>query len=120
MKRIALVVALLILGLSAEPQAGASPALAWKDECGDPSWEGATDNYCACVGKVVKDSTTKLKVGKIIGVAWRPKGSLIGNSDLRVSSRNAFFYIVDDGMPNTFLKDPRQALFSNGRRLWCE
>ena len=36
-----------------------------------------------------------VKLGKIVGVAWRPKGSMVGRD--RTSPRDAYYYIIDDG-----------------------
>ncbi len=92
----------------------------WKRECGNQSWGESIRRYCTCVGETVYDRHTKLRVGEISGVAWRPKGTLIGNTDERVSGRDAFYYIVDDGTGQPFLKDPRQSRFPNGSTQWCK
>lgn len=84
----------------------ASPVQAdgWTSVCGDPDYSYC--NYCDNVGKSALNNFTNpsalrgVKIGKIVGVAWRPKGSVIspsGASSVRVSPRNAFYYIIDDG-----------------------
>lgn len=68
--------------------------------------------YCQDVEKYAYNNSTNppllrgIKLGKIIGVAWRPKGSLIGNS--RLSPRNAYYYIIDDGSGKPFLRQCRE------------
>jgi len=57
-------------------------------------------------------------LGKIIGVAWRPKGSVIGVSiaipeagipeEIRTSPRDAYYYIIDDGGGKPFLRQCRE------------
>ena len=64
--------------------------------------------------KVMKN----VKLGYIIGVAWRPKGSIIGRSkgipsagtpeSVRTSSRDAYYYIIDDGSGKLFLRQCRE------------
>lgn len=63
----------------------------WVNVCPDPD-----SSYCEDVGKMAYDGHNKVKLGKIVGVAFRPKGSGIGG--IRMSPRNAFYYIIDDEM----------------------
>ena len=54
-----------------------------------------------------------IKLGKITGVTWRPKGSVIGVSpaipsagipeSVRKSPRDAYYYIIDDGSGKPFV-----------------
>ena len=101
----------------------------WDNDCGKKK---AATEYCQCVGKNIFDSKTKLPVGKIIGVSWRPIGSLIEGKKAadaaraagfppRTSQKDAFFYIIDDGtkLP-PFLKDPNETLFDNGSIKLCK
>ncbi len=94
----------------------------WEDECPHKKdWGRVIKYYCHCVGRTVMDRHTKVEIGKIVGVAWRPKGALIGNSSSRVSPRDSFYYIVDDGKSNPFLKNPRTSwFFEEGSTLWCK
>lgn len=79
--------------------------------------------YCSSVGKTAHNSTgnqfmRNIKLGKITGVSWRPKGSVIGFSEaipsakipasVRKSPRNAHYYIIDDGGGNPFLRQCRE------------
>ena len=81
----------------------------WQNVC------PATDvSYCKDVGKYAYNNSTNspflrgVKLGKIIGVIWRPKGSVIGISEaipkanipkeIRTSPRDAYYYIIDDGI----------------------
>ena len=69
----------------------------WQNVCPDPN----CPEYCSNIGKIAYNAYgTKimktLKLGKIIGVCWRIKGSLI-STDGRVSPRDAYYYIIDDG-----------------------
>ena len=58
--------------------------------------------YCDNIGKSAYNAQgtrimRSVKLGKIIGVAWRPKGSLVGQNPTRTARRDAFYYIIDDG-----------------------
>lgn len=80
--------------------------------------------YCKSVGKNAHNNFTNppllrgIKLGKIIGVCWRPKGSVIGVSEaipsahipkeVRTSPRNGFYYIIDDGGGKPFLRQCRE------------
>ena len=65
----------------------------------------AAKSYCDNVGKIAHNRfgpplMRTVQVGKIIGVWWRPKGSLIsapGSQYDRTSPRDAFYYVIDDG-----------------------
>jgi hypothetical protein len=93
-----------------------------------PNWQNICpkDNvsYCKNIGKNAHNNSTNLpvlrgiKLGKIIGVSWRPKGSVIGISEaipsagipesVRKSSRNAYYYIINDGSGKLFLRQCRE------------
>jgi len=92
-----------------------SIASAWQNIC--PSND---IYYCDSVGKDAYNSNVTgilrgIRVGKIIGVSWRPKGSLIGISEaipsagipesIRKSPRNAYYYIINDGDGKSFLRE---------------
>jgi len=79
--------------------------------------------YCSHVGKTAHNSRgnkfiRNIKLGKIKGVSWRPKGSVIGFSEaipsagiparVRKSPRNSHYYIIDDGSENPFLRQCRE------------
>ena len=60
--------------------------------------------YCDDVGKRAHNflghkALRNIDLGPIIGVSWRPQGSLVSDrgQDIRVSPRNAFYYIVGPG-----------------------
>jgi hypothetical protein len=77
--------------------------------------------YCANVGKRAVNNSTmppvlrNIDVGVIRGVAWRPKGSVIGISEalpqagikreVRHAPRDAFYYIVDDEDGHVFVRE---------------
>jgi len=83
-----------------------------------PDWQNvcpaADVSYCQNVGEYAYNNLSNppglrgVKLGKIIGVIWRPKGSIIGISEaipkvnipkqIRTSPRNSYYYIIDDGM----------------------
>ncbi len=81
----------------------------WQNICPDPNVI-----YCDNVGKDAYNNNINppflrgIKLGKIIGVTWRPKGSVVGISEampeagipkeVRKSPRDAYYYIIDDGM----------------------
>ena len=47
----------------------------WEDECPHKKdWGRVIKYYCHCVGRTVMDRHTKVEIGKIVGVAWQPKG----------------------------------------------
>ena len=93
-----------------------------------PSWQNICPKddvpYCKNVGKNAHNNSTNppmlrgIKLGKIIGVSWRPKGSVIGISEaipsagipesVRKSPRNAYYYIIDDGSGKPFLRQCRE------------
>ena len=80
--------------------------------------------YCKGVGKNAHNNSTNppllrgIKLGKITGVTWRPKGSVIGVSpaipsagipeSVRKSPRDAYYYIIDDGSGKPFLRQCRE------------
>jgi hypothetical protein len=90
----------------------------WTNICPDPS-----NYYCKNVGKTAYDAEWPkrfgdVRLGKIIGVAWRPKGTVIGISkaipkaripqEIRLSPRDAYYYIIDDGWGEPFLRQCRE------------
>ncbi len=103
-----ILISLLFLFMSTS-FAYASNTNPWQNVCPDTSII-----YCKNVGKYAHNGTGSppalkgIKLGKIIGVAWRPKGSKIGYSkpipeanipgSTRLSPKNAYYYIIDDGM----------------------
>ena len=87
-------------------------AFAWENICPDET----ASSYCAKVGKDAYNRfgaqvLRTVKLGEIIGVCWRPKGSLI-SKDGRVSPRNAYYYIIDDGWgpDKAFIRQCREIL----------
>ncbi len=93
---------------------------AWTNICNS----GDKTSYCDNVGLNAYNNSTNppalrgIKLGTIIGVSWRPKGSVIGISEAipaagipeqkRLSPRNAFYYIIDDGGGKPFLRQCRE------------
>jgi hypothetical protein len=91
----------------------------WQSICPDPEVM-----YCKDVGKYAHNNATNppilrgIKLGKIVGVSWRPKGSVIGVSEaipaagipesVRTSPRDAYYYIIDDGGGKPFLRQCRE------------
>ena len=108
---LALVAALTVLGLSPQgPATINTTAGRLANVCVDAE---ARVDYCNNVGKTavnwagVPDALKGLELGKIIGVVWRQKGSLI-SSDGRTSPRNAYNYVIDDGLGKPFLRQCRE------------
>lgn len=93
-----------------------------------PRWQNICPQddvpYCKNIGKNAYNNSTNppllrgIKLGKIIGVSWRPKGSVIGISEaipsagipesVRKSPRDAYYYIIDDGSGKPFLRQCRE------------
>ena len=93
-----------------------------------PNWQNICPkddvSYCKNVGKNAHNNFTNppllrgIKLGKIIGVSWRSKGSVIGISEaipsagipesVRKSPRNAYYYIINDGSGKPFLRQCRE------------
>ena len=93
-----------------------------------PNWTNICPNsdisYCEGVGKNAYNNSTNppilrgIKLGKITGVTWRPKGSVIGISiaipsagipeSVRTSPRDAYYYIIDDGLGKPFVRECRE------------
>lgn len=100
-----------LIGIAAQPN--------WTNICPKPDVP-----YCKGVGKNAHNNSTNppvlcgAKLGKIIGVAWRPKGSVIGVSEaipsagipesVRTSPRDAYYYIIDDGSGKLFVRQCRE------------
>lgn len=109
-----LLFAFILLTLSASY----THASSWTNIC--PS---SDTTYCNSVGKNAYNATghkalKNIKLGKIIGVTWKLKGALIGYSkpipqagipgSTRLSPRNAYYYIIDDGAPKPFIRQCRE------------
>ena len=92
----------------------ASPAAAFTDVCiTDPGWSW----YCDDVGKSAYNflgsrTFRNIYLGPIIGVAWRPVGSIVSapGREVQLSPRDAFYYIIGPGgvVPYTFLRMARE------------
>ena len=80
----------------------------WKDVC-----EGAPAAHCDNIGKVAYSNESNpitmrdLRVGTIVGVAWMEKGSTVSpsGSQLILAPGNAYYYIIDDGASDSFLRE---------------
>jgi len=91
----------------------------WTNICPKPEV-----SYCKNIGKKAHNNSTNpplmrgIKLGKISGVTWRPKGSVIGISpaipaagipeSIRKSPRNAYYYIINDGTGKPFVRQCRE------------
>lgn len=65
----------------------------WEDIC-----LSQKNSYCVDVGKTAYDRIISgIKMGTITGVTHKPKGANTSLSSYRISSRDAFYYIIDDG-----------------------
>jgi len=113
-----------LLGITATAIASPQdpPKLDWKNVC--ETEEGREQcSYCRHVGKNAYNATgsevmREVNLGKISGVCWRPKDSIIGYSpaipaagipaEIRRSPRNAYYYIIDDGGEKPFLRMCRE------------
>ncbi len=93
-----------------------------------PRWQNICPQddvpYCKNIGKNAYNNSTNppllrgIKLGRIIGVSWRPKGSVIGISEaipsagipesVRKSPRDVYYYIIDDGSEKPFLRQCRE------------
>lgn len=85
-----------------------NPKRDWRTVCPDPNV-----SYCSNVGKFAHNNFKNppilrgVELGKIIGVTWRPKGSIIEYEeaipsagipeDTYFSPKDAYYYIIDDG-----------------------
>lgn len=104
MKRLIIVlVVFFVLGFGTE-------AFTWQNVCPNQVCE----EYCANIDKDAYNAygtrvMKNVKLGIIIGVCWRTKGSLI-SKDGRLSPRNAYYYIIDDGWgpEKAFLRQCRE------------
>ncbi len=82
---------------------------AWESNC--PSSEIV---YCSNIGKGAYNATghsavKNIELGKIVGVVWRPQGSSISSSNpSRTSPRDAYYYIIDDGGGDPFIRQCRE------------
>lgn len=91
----------------------------WNNVCPKPDVP-----YCKGINKNAHNNATNpprirdIKLGKIIGVTWRSKGSVIGVSaaipaagipeSIRKSPRDAYYYIIDDGSGKPFVRQCRE------------
>lgn len=91
----------------------------WTNICPKPDV-----SYCKGIGKNAHNNESNppllrdIKLGKIIGVTWRPRGSVIGVSKaipsagipeiVRKSPRDAYYYIIDDGSGKPFVRQCRE------------
>lgn len=78
--------------------------LTYNNVCGR---DNICDSYCKNVGKNAYNFNfpSDILLGKIIGVTWKQKGSLIAIEDaipsaripenIRISPRNSYYYIID-------------------------
>jgi hypothetical protein len=105
---ISMIVIPLIVGLTVTTQQETT----WANVC------PASDvSYCRNVGKDAYNATgsrvlRNVRLGKIIGVAWRPRGSLISlpGFTVRTSPRDAYYYIIDEGAgaAKAFIRQARE------------
>lgn len=79
--------------------------------------------YCEHVGKYAYNgfglaALRQVQLGVIVGVTWKPRGAMIGVSpaipeagipeQIRLSPRDAYYYIIDDGHGTPFLRLARE------------
>ena len=83
-----------------------NPLFAWENTCPD-----SLVSYCANVGKVAYDNSSDLafkgvRLGKIVGVTWREKGTIISISSTKIRNapEDAYYYIIDNGWEEPFLR----------------
>jgi len=108
------IITLLIVSISASLALAAQPD--WENICPDQKI-----SYCKEIGKNAHNNETVtppilqgIKVGKIIGVSWRTKGSAIEILEaipsagipefVTTSKQDAYYYIIDDGVNKPFLR----------------
>ena len=105
---ISVIVIPVIVGLTVATQ----QETVWANVCPDPEV-----SYCRDLGKDAYNATgsrvlRNVRLGKIIGVAWRPRGSVVSlpGFPVRTSPRNAYYYIIDDGAGSAkaFLRQARE------------
>lgn len=80
----------------------ASTAFAWTDIC----QQRPNETYCRDVGKTaynLSGGPRGMKMGKIIGVAWRVTGSIVSKSGM-TAKRDGYYYIVNDGLGAPFIR----------------
>ena len=102
-------ITLLAVGLVAT--APPVSAQSWTDICASQEV-----SYCDDVGKDAHNNSSNppalrgIRLGKIVGVAWRPEGSIISppGATVRTSPRDAYYYIIDDGGGAAFLRQARE------------
>ena len=120
-KKSLLVIALIILSVSNSYSATKmkkyqNPEKVWVNHCKSNDCFG----YCENVGKKAVNYPRIFdnELGTIIGVCWRPKGTLIGISEaipsvgipeeIRIAPENSFYYIIFDGYYKPFLRRCRE------------
>lgn len=91
MKLRSLILVLVFAVALAAPAAAAS----WTNDCEDNATAGKP-SYCQNVGKDAYNSFggPRPRLGKVVGVTFRPKGSPIGVPN-QTSERDAYYYIID-------------------------
>ena len=103
-------------------------SLSFASNATSPNWTNICPkpdvSYCKGVNKNAHNNSTNpplmrgIKLGKITGVTWRPKGSVIGISaaipaagipeSIRKSPRDAYYYIINDGSGKPFVRQCRE------------
>jgi hypothetical protein len=67
----------------------------------DPQHKKYEKRFCQNVAKVafVRTASGDVKVGTVIGVAWRARGDVIGGigKESKRSDRHRYFYMIDKG-----------------------
>jgi hypothetical protein len=108
---------IIFIGTSQKIYACSAGGGACKSQC--PNTTAA--EYCANTGKIAYNSQgpavmRSVELGKILGVVWRSMGASVNhpggqyNTPHRTSSRDAFYYIIDDGEGSecAFLRQARE------------
>ncbi len=83
----------------------------WVNVC-----DGSAIAYCTGVGKNAYNNDSNpitirgLKIGVIVGAAWIEEGATISpaGGQLIFAPRNAYYYIIDDGASDQFLRECSQ------------
>lgn len=113
------ILALLTAILAADVAFSAEKVGPWTSICPNST----ASEYCDQVRKYAYNrygvpALREVRLGRIVGVAWKLKGALVGYApaipeagipdQLRLSPRNAFYYIIDDGHGEPFLRMARE------------
>ena len=88
------------------------------------SWPDTRISYRKAIGKKAYNNSTNppvlcgVKLGKIVGVLWRPQGSMIEVSEaipsdgipesIRKSPHDAFYYMIDTGSDKPLMRQCRE------------